>query len=189
LVPSLGRWVVPADHIDPANGTASHAFLSDDGGSTWALSTYLPGGNECQAAAMPWVGPAALALTMRNTRPLRTLATSHDGGATWSPATALWNETECEGSLAALPHHPAGPCLVISSAFAAASRANMTLHTSWDDGVTWRAVVTVYAGAAAYSTLVPLAAGGSVGGSVGVAWERDGYAAIAWQGVAVPGPT
>ena len=52
-----GRIVVPADHQDPVAGMGSHTFFSDDGGLTWAVSTYVAGGDECQAAPLPWVGP------------------------------------------------------------------------------------------------------------------------------------
>ena len=76
--------------------------------------------------------------------------------------------------LQALPAHPAGPRLVLSSAFTAAKRQNLTLHTSSDGGHTWSAVAQVYAGAAAYSSLVAVA-----DGAVAVAFERDGYQAIA----------
>lgn len=52
-----GRILVPADHQDPKDGTGSHTFFSDDGGLTWAVSTYVTGGDECQAAPLSWVGP------------------------------------------------------------------------------------------------------------------------------------
>jgi len=179
-----GRWVVPSDHVDAMHGTGSHVFVSDDAGTTWAVSTYLQGGNECQAAAMPWVNPSALLLSMRNSQPMRTVSVSNDSGLTWSPAVPVWNETQCEGSIVALPLHTGGPCLVISSAFDVSSRANLTLHASWDDGATWRVAANVYPGGSAYSSLAALPSGG--GDAVGVLWERDGYVAISWATVVVP---
>lgn len=51
-----GRIIVPADHTD-ASGHYSHAFLSDDGGLTWTISTSVKGGDEAQAASLAWVSP------------------------------------------------------------------------------------------------------------------------------------
>lgn len=182
LLPS-GRLVVPADHAPKGGSFASHTFYSDDGGVTWNVSNSVAQGNECQAVALPWVSDAALLLSMRTSvSATRAVARSADGGATWGPPVFSIAETECEGSVVALPGHPRGPTLVISSAFSVAARANLTLHTSRDDGGTWAPAVQVYPGPAAYSSLVA-AAGGA---SVGVLFERDGYAAIAYAVVPVP---
>jgi sialidase-1 len=51
-----GRVIIPANHIASKSG-ASHAFISDDGGLTWAISTSVPGGNEDQAAVLSWISP------------------------------------------------------------------------------------------------------------------------------------
>ena len=51
-----GRIIVPANHED-ASGRYSHAFLSDDGGTSWSLSSFVTGGNEDQAASLTWVSP------------------------------------------------------------------------------------------------------------------------------------
>lgn len=173
---ALDRLVVPADHQDAA-GYASHAYLSDDGGASWTVSTSVPQGNECQAAALPWVSASTLLLSMRSVGATRLAALSSDGGATWGPAWPTTRETECEGSVVALPAHRV---LVQSSAFAA-KRTNLTLHTSRDDGKTWLPVRQVYAGAAAYSSLALVGPA-----QVAVAFERDAYAAISLDVVDVP---
>ena len=173
LVLASGRVLVPADHNEGGKASFSHTYFSDDGGATWAISSSVVGGNEAQAAAMPWLGAKAVLLSMRSTAH-RLAARSDDGGATWGAPWPTLTETPCEGSTVALPAHPAGPRLVLSSAFTAAKRQNLTLHISSDDGHTWRPVAQVYAGAAAYSSLVPVA-----DGAVAVAFERDGYEAIA----------
>ena len=65
------------------------------------------------------------------------------------------------------------------------ARANLTVYSSLDDGASWGGLVTVYAGAAAYSdsaVLDPKSAGGE-GRQVGVLFERDSYAKIAFARV------
>jgi hypothetical protein len=57
----------------------------------------------------------------------------------------------------------------------------MTLHVSADDGKTWAPRAQVYAGAAAYSSLASL----DGKGLVGLLFEADSYARIAYTPVAV----
>ncbi len=167
-----GRILVPADSIDPKGGSVSRAYLSDDGGATWALSNNtLPGGNEAQAAPLPWLSHDTVLLSARSAAgSTRLAALSTDGGSTWGAPWATIPETECEGSVVALPSHPGGPLLVHSSAFDASTRANMTLHVSRDGGHAWAPEVQVYPGPAAYSSLVAVTDSG-----VALAFERDGY--------------
>ena len=171
-----GRIVVPSNHVAQGDkAPSSHAFLSDDGGHSWSLSTFVPAGDEDQAVALPWLGPQALLLSMRSS-PKRLAASSADGGATWSAPWQTITETSCEASTIALPAHPAGPLLVMSSAFSSA-RQNMSLHTSADAGHTWTPAVSIYAGNAAYSSLI------AVGDdTVALVFERDGYHALSFIG-------
>jgi sialidase-1 len=180
-----GRIVIPADHYGSDGLYYSHAFLSDDGGRTWALSASVRHGNEAQAVPMPWVNASTVLLSMRTDLDTRLAAVSGDGGATWSAPWPTVAETECEASTAALPAAPRGPALAMSSAFNAAARTNLTIHASRDDGLTWVPAVTVYPGDAAYSALVAWA--GGAGGGVGVLFERDGYTKISFANVTVPG--
>lgn len=174
MLPS-GRIIVPANHIAVGDaGSSSHTFLSDDGGISWSLSSFVVDGNEDQAVALPWVGPQALLLSMRSTSSSRLASTSSDGGASWSAPWHTLTETECEASTVSLPAHPAGPHLVMSSAFSS-KRENMTLHTSADNGRTWQAKVAVYSGGAAYSSLI--AQGDD---TVALVFERDNYRALAF---------
>ena len=170
-----GRIVIPANHnLQGSSQPNSHAYLSDNGGKTWAISATVAGGNEDQAVAMPWTSPPSILLSMRSAGARRLAAASTDGGASWSAPWPTIAETGCEASTAALPAHPAGPRLVMSSAFAA-TRTNMTLHVSADDGHSWTPKTTVYAGSAAYSSLAVV--GDDV---VALAFERDAYARISF---------
>jgi sialidase-1 len=183
LLPS-GRLIVPSDHQISGKPYYAHTYISDDGGHTWEISnTSLADGNECQCVQMPWVNASTVLLTTRTTLNYRAAALSVDGGSTFGPMYPVFNETECEGSVASLPAFPGGPLLVMSSAFDVSARANMTLHTSSDDGRTWAPAVTVYPGDAAYSSLVAL---GSPADVVGLLFERDGYTKISYAVVQVP---
>jgi sialidase-1 len=178
LLPS-GRVLVPANRI-LGGKDAVLVFATDDEGLTWAPapSAVVFGGNEVQAAPLPWVSPAAVLLSMRNADGggSRLAAQSSDGGATWSAPWTTIEETACEASTLALPGHAAGPRLVMSSAFSS-TRVNLTLHTSSDSGRHWAPAVQVYEGSSAYSTLAPVAASPS---AVCLAFERDGYGKISF---------
>lgn len=176
-----GRVVVPLDLQAQGVPYSSGALVSDDGGGTWRLSTLVAGGNEAQAVALPWRAAGAVHLSMRSASgTARLAAESADGGASWGKPWDTVAETECEGSVAALPAATGGPALVMSSAFSA-KRENMTLHVSVDDGRTWAPKVQVYAGGAAYSSLVSL----DGRKTVGLLFEADAYARIVYTPVAL----
>ena len=179
LLLSSGRIVLPIDFAG-GGSISSAVFTSDDGGNAWALTLpAVEGGNECQAAWAPWLSPPALMLSMRaSSGPARLVAFSHDSGSSWGPPVRTnVVETACEASTVALPDAPGGPVFAMSSAYSA-KRTNMTVLTSVD-GVSWSARVNVYPGSAAYSSLV--ARGGE--GLLGLLFERDAYAAIAYVNV------
>ena len=182
---SSGRLVVPMDIMATGIAYSSGALLSDDDGQTWRLSALVLGGNEAQAVALPWKSPNSLHLSMRNAVGATRLgAESTDGGVTWSAPWKTIAETQCEGSVTALASAPGGPLLVLSSAFSS-KRQNMTIHTSADDGHTWEPRVTVYAGAAAYSSIVSLDGTGGNETTVGLLFEADGYMRISFTPVSV----
>jgi sialidase-1 len=172
-----GRIIVPSDHATSA-GTFSHAYVSDDGGATWNISSSVAHGNECQAAAMPWVSPTTVLLNMRTVLPARQVAVSTDGGSQWGAVTPTITETQCEGSTVSLPSYRNGPLLAMSSAYAS-TRSNMTLHTSANNGAQWVPAALVYPGASAYSSLAVLS-DGQTSSNLGLLFERDDYAAIAF---------
>ena len=161
-----GRLVQPAH---AAGGT--FALLSDDGGKTWRRGQTVPfpagvvSGGEAQAVAVPGLGPAALAMTIRvATRDVEVnhaVALSSDGGDSWAaaaPAPFARGPT-CQGSIAlgggpghlrlSAPHWPHWRY--------PADRRNLTVwefsaaNTSAPPLRAWR----VWPGPAAYSSLLP----------------------------------
>jgi sialidase-1 len=176
-----GRILIPSDNYVDGH-YSSFAFISDDFGKTWAISSnHIVDGNECQAVALPWVSQDTLLLSMRQSIGNQRLATfSHDGGETW--VTNPWKTvtaTQCEGSLVALPRSKQ---VVMSAAFAS-SRTNMTLFSSRDNGLSWQPFLCVYPGPSAYSALVDMSATGATGGEqdmVGLLFERDNYTKISF---------
>ena len=174
LALNSGRILIPANHIT-MSAPASHVYISDDGGAHWSISTAVADGNEDQAVALPWLSANSVLLSMRaGNGPTRLAALSSDGGATWGAAWPTIAETQCEASTIALPAHPSGPRLIMSSAFSSV-RQNMTLSASDDDGRTWRAETLVYAGSSAYSSLVAVAPA-----QIALAFERDAYMHISF---------
>ena len=179
---STGRLLVPMDVQAPGVPYSSGALLSDDSGASWSLSSLVAGGNEAQAVALPWRGPGALHLSMRAAAGARRLgAQSTDGGSSWGAPFPTIAESECEGSITSLPLRNGGPVLVMSSAFSATARKNMTLHTSRDDGATWVPEALVYSGAAAYSSIVAL----NDASRVGLLYEVDSYKRIVYSEVSI----
>ena len=176
LLPS-GRILVPADHNINNTKVDGHSWYSDDGGVTWGMSNFVPSGDESQAVALPWVGPNAVLLSSRTSGTHRIAAQSLDGGASWGAPWPTLNEVPCEASTLALPAHPGGPRVIISSAYSTTNRSNMTLVSSTDEGHTWAVVGVVYPGDSAYSSLVELGPS-----AVGLAFERQSYGFMSFLG-------
>jgi sialidase-1 len=165
------RLVIPCDHNydDPTERkhlSGSHAIYSDDHGMTWKLGgTIRPRVNECQVAEL-FDERGTLLMNMRSNygRNLRTHATSADGGATWtSPVDTGLIEPVCQASLI---RHDAAKLLLFSNP-AAKTRIQLTVRASADNGTTWREVVVLHAGPAAYSSLIALGTN-----QVGCLYER-----------------
>jgi sialidase-1 len=177
--PHAGRLVIPCDHnyddeAEKKHLSGSHAIYSDDHGATWKLGAPIrPKVNECQVVEL-FDGRGTLLMNMRSNhgRNLRAQATSADGGASWSALsdTALI-EPVCQGSIvrhAPVARSMAGADAAGSSMAGAASgvllfsnpaaktRTNLTVKSSADEGKTWRELLVLHPGPAAYSCLVSL---------------------------------
>jgi len=161
--PHQGRLVIPCDHnyddeTEQKHLSGSHALYSDDHGVTWQLSAPIrPRVNECQVAEL-FDQRGTLLMNMRSNhgRNVRAQSLSTDGGVTWSApvdAPALI-EPVCQASLL---RHDAAHLLLFSNP-AAKTRAHLTVRRSEDDGKSWREVLELQAGPAAYSCLVALGA-------------------------------
>jgi sialidase-1 len=163
--PHAGRLVIPCDYNynDPPDSKTSehgsHVIFSDDHGKTWQLGgTIKPGMNECQVAEL-FDDEGTLLIDMRSYlgRAVRAESRSTDGGKTWSApvdAPALI-EPICQASLL---RAEAAKLLLFSNPASAKMRENLTVRASADNAKTWRDVVVLHAGPAAYSSLVELSA-------------------------------
>lgn len=163
--PHKGRLVVPANHKrlsaegDPES--RSQLLYSDDRGRTWHLGAVSQaGGNESTVAEL---SDGSLLLNMRHTvrrDSLRLWARSADGGRTWNGRGCFPElvEPRCQGGMLNLTDRRGRPTrtLLFSNPHDPCKRRNLSLCVSRDDGATWRHLVTLHAGAAAYSDLVRL---------------------------------
>lgn len=182
--PNAGRLVVPCDHRRGGDKTPwragghSHVIYSDDHGASWQLGGVTSESmNECAVAQL---ADGSLLLNMRSYRGknLRAVSRSDDGGLSWSEPTddPALVEPVCQGSLIRLgdDNDNTGPLLFSNPA--SKKREQMTVRLSNDGGHSWPVSRTVYAGSAAYSSLVELH-----DGSVGLLYERDGYRQITFE--------
>jgi sialidase-1 len=177
----------------------AHALWSDDHGESWVAGLPTSGGaavmNECQLARL---SNGSLYMNARTSSIGRVVSLSADNGRTWSAPRAepaLSDAARCEASLIAV--YPPQLAATIAPAVDAvgavgvaaaapvpavvmyfshpqsadASRKNLTVRRSLDDGATWprSEAVLVWEGPSAYSCL-----GTTLDGAVAVLWEKDG---------------
>jgi sialidase-1 len=168
------RLVVACDHLVAGGKMSfSHSIYSDDYGKTWVLGGTTPEGrvNESTIAE---ISKGRLLLNMRNSGPARCrqVSISKDGGKSWSsiyPDTALI-EPVCEGSLISYNYRGKKRCLVFSNPASKASRSNMVVRISYNNGKTWPFQKVFYPGPSAYSNVSILP-----NGKIGCLYEA-GYA-------------
>ena len=150
-----------------------HLFGSDDHGKTWfRIDTAITPGDESKVVELAdgsWMINSRV-----NGSGLRYVHTSTDEGATWTsrPEPAL-TDPGCNGSIIRYTSTEAGDDknrLLFSNANSSDSRENMTVRLSYDEGLTWTEGKTIYAGSAAYSSLVALD-----NGEIGLFFEKDAY--------------
>src|SRR5262249_39125411 len=143
------------------------------------------GGGEMQIAETS--GGRLLATIRNNTfaeKGVRFFNTSPDGGETWgtpffqTPAQAPLPDPKCQASLLRLDSmsHAARPLLALANAADPASRSNLTVRLSPDQGQTWPKSTVLYPGSAAYSALTLLPSG-----DLGILMELDRYGRICFQ--------
>ncbi len=150
-----------------------HLFGSNDHGRTWFLAdTPLKPGDESRVVELAdggWMVNSRVA-----GKGMRHVHTSADGGKTWTsrPEPAL-PDPGCNAGLIRLTSRSEGhdkDRLLFSNANSRESRENLTVRVSYDEGATWTAGKTVYAGPAAYSSLAALK-----NGEIGLFFEKDDY--------------
>ncbi|KAK8803403.1 hypothetical protein WA158_001097 [Blastocystis sp. Blastoise] len=137
----------------------SYAFMSDDHGIHWRLSTNSSGtgGSECQVTKLR---DGRLYQTSRGYYDVqgnpRLQSFSHDDGETWEqftsiPATIM-PDPNCQGSVATDKEGN----LYISHANHTSQRIDMTINQSKDSSLTWTDSLLVKKGFVAYSSLTAL---------------------------------
>ena len=145
---------------------------SDDHGDTWTLGATIPGGNESAIVGLP---DGSILVHSRAT-PFRVSGRSFDGGVTLDhvrPDEALPDPSD-NGSL----------CLLTSGAVICTHnhdsdlRRRTVVKKSYDGGKTWPETAVVAPGSSAYSTACELR-----DGSIGVLFERNGYAEMVFARV------
>ena len=160
-----GRFLVPLVVRERREGpTTSRNAYSGDRGKTWKVGPAIgPGTDESKAVELPD------GTVMQNMRvaggKTRVIARSRDGGVTFdavSPEAAL-PDPSCNAGIAVLRKG----VLVFTNAASPVKRENMTVRLSYDDGRTWPYSRVLYAGRAAYSTVIPIN-----GRAIGVLYER-----------------
>jgi sialidase-1 len=151
-----GRIVIPCNHrVSGSDTSYSHAMFSDDGGKSWTSGRAVAEKtNECQVVEL---ANGHLLMNMRSFHGdnRRVVARSRDRGLTWEDSRLDGNliEPACQGSLIR-----AGDALLFSNP-AAATRVNMTVRISRDEGRSWSGGQSLHAGPSAYSCLAALGAG------------------------------
>jgi hypothetical protein len=151
-----GRLLIPSYHTESGSGMyRSHAIFSDDHGETWKLGeTVGEHTAECQAIERR---DGAVVLNMRGTNKqfFRSLAISRDGGQSWSEPQLDRNlpEPACQASLLA-SQGPESIWLFCNPP--GATRRNLTLRLSRDEGQSWPIAKLIDAGPTEYSCLARL---------------------------------
>ncbi|MVM42062.1 exo-alpha-sialidase [Spirosoma sp. HMF3257] len=179
-----GRIFVAANHSEGQpqpqfRDYRAHGFYSDDHGKTWKLSPTIPypGGNESTAAE---TASGSLLLNARNQSgdvKNRLLAASVNGGESWEPVIVANDlpDPVCQGSMIDYQPRSGQNVLLFSNANSQTSRTNLTIRVSKDEGKSWSAGKSIYAGSSAYSDLVI-----QQDSTIGVLYEKDKYTKITY---------
>jgi hypothetical protein len=149
-----GRLLIPCYHTEPGSGMyRSHAIFSDDHGVTWKLGeTVGEHTAECQAIERR---DGAVVLNMRGTNKqfFRSIATSQDGGQTWTEPQLDRNLPEPACQAALLAKNSAKEPIWLFCNPPGATRRNLTLRASTDEGQSWPIAKLVDAGPTEYSCM------------------------------------
>ncbi|MGW8121089.1 sialidase family protein [Roseivirga echinicomitans] len=157
--------------VNLANGL--HVFGSDDHGENWYLidNPILP----ADESKIVELNDGSWMINSRvNNLGTRFVHSSNDKGKTWvsKPEPELIDPS-CNASIIQYPFTSNGVdknILLFANLNDSSSRENLSIRASYDDGKTWTAPKTVYAGKSAYSSLSILK-----DGSVGLFFEKDNY--------------
>lgn len=188
-----GRIYIAANHSAGApkgrfEDYFAHGFFSDDHGKTFHLSqdVAFPGSNEATAASLSGSGLLLNARNQKGDVRARIIARSKDGGQTWTSITLDKNlpDPVCEGSILNIGVKKRKQMLAFCNAADTLRRDNLTLRISYDEGLSWKKNILIEKSPdgkkdfTAYSDIVKLDKR-----SIGVLYERNGYAEIVYTSV------
>lgn len=150
-----------------------HLFGSDDHGASWFLiDTPITPGDESKVverADGTWMVNSRV-----NQAGVRWVHVSDDEGQRWtSRADSVLIDPSVNGSLLRYTSTADGDDrnrLLFANAASSHARENLTVRVSYDEGETWTAGKTIYAGSAAYPSMTILD-----NGDIGVLFEKDEY--------------
>ncbi|SOD92133.1 sialidase family protein [Spirosoma fluviale] len=179
-----GRIFVAANHSEGQpqpqfRDYRAHGFYSDDHGKSWQLSPTIPypGGNESTAAETTDGGLLLNARNQSGDVKNRLLTFSASAGERWDPVVVATDlpDPVCQGSMINYQPRRGQSVLLFANANSQTSRINLTVRVSRDNGKSWSAGKTIYAGSSAYSDLVI-----QQDNRVGVLYEKDDYTNITY---------
>ena len=163
--------------VDDANGTLLHTlvhvgdgnalFGSEDNGKTWkSIGKPVKNGDECKVVELSdgrWM------INSRWRGGGRQIHVSSDRGETWiSRYDSALKDPQCNAQVIRY-----GKKALLFSNCNAASRQNLYVRTSLDDGLTWSEGISVCPGGAGYSDITILPSG-----DVGILYEGAGYRTV-----------
>jgi sialidase-1 len=153
---SNGRFLLPLVVRDAQGVTAARNAYSGDGGRTWRVGAAIGTATDESKAIELADGRILQSLRLPKSAGCRGIAFSTDGGITFGPVTPTNTlpDPSCNAGLARQ-----GKRLWLTHAASPTRREQLTLSTSANHGVSWRAYQLIHPGPAAYSTLVPLRSG------------------------------
>jgi len=155
-----------------------HLFGSDDHGESWYLiDVPIKPGDESKVVELAdgsWMVNSRV-----NGLGFRYVHLSADEGKTWvsEPDSSL-SDPGCNASLIRYSSVNQGADknrLLFSNANMKDERKNLAVRISYDEGMTWPEIKTVYAGSSAYSSMTVLS-----NGDIGLLFEKDDYQEIAF---------
>jgi sialidase-1 len=153
-----GRLVVPVNHVEAASAKNFACIIySDDHGATWKLGNNTPQ-DKTNETTVAEISQGNLMLNIRNsdrTHKTRLTSISTDGGQNWGDVQTDTTLIEpiCQGSLLNYALSKKQPVLLFINPANKATRSNVTLRISFDDGKTWANSVVVHPGPSAYSDI------------------------------------
>jgi sialidase-1 len=153
-----GRLVVPINHVEAASAkNFAHTIYSDDHGLTWQLGNNTPQ-DKTNETTVAELSNGNLMLNMRNSdrsHKTRLTSISTNGGQDWGDVhtDSALVEPICQGSLLNYTYAKNKQVLLFSNPASKTARANISIHSSLDDGKTWLKSVVLHAGPSAYSDI------------------------------------